>query len=43
MRHLDLRTALTHYLGWKQWIVPETEIERMAGQLRNHPAYQAPV
>ena len=43
MRHLDVRTGLTRLLGMKRWIVPETEIVQMAGQLKNHPAYQAPV
>jgi diadenosine tetraphosphate (Ap4A) HIT family hydrolase len=43
MRHLDLRTALTRYLRVKKWIVPDAELEHMAGQLRDHPAYRTPV
>jgi diadenosine tetraphosphate (Ap4A) HIT family hydrolase len=40
MRHLDMRTALTRFLGLKKWIVPEAEIEQLVVKLKNHPAFQ---
>jgi len=34
MRQLDLRTALTRYLGVEKWIIPSQEVAELAEQVR---------
>jgi diadenosine tetraphosphate (Ap4A) HIT family hydrolase len=42
--HLDMRTSLTRWLGIKRWVVPDSEVEQIASQVRErmHQILPAP-